>query len=106
MNDLANFILARIAEDEERGHSLVAQWFDVGNACQSCGTDGARLLAECDAKRRIVEHCHWGLDHYGDDSCGLGDDAEHNGGMDAVQTLRLLALPYADHPDFQQEWAE
>ena len=82
MTDLADFLLARIAEDEERGQSLVTQWFDVGNACQSCGTDGARVIAECRAKRRIVE--------------------AYGGAVWPV--LILLALPFADHPDYRQEW--
>jgi hypothetical protein len=67
----------------------------------------ARVLAECEAKRRIVE-LHTG---------GHGCVSHNSGGASAgdaygpnvvgsrpCPTLRLLALPYADHPDFQQEW--
>ena len=52
--------------------------------------DPARVLAECKAKRRIVERYAF-LAEYGDDG-------------DARWVLPLLALPYADHPDFQEEW--
>lgn len=59
----------------------------------------SRLLAECEAKRRIVkEHGpnEWGL-------CGVHvfDDDEHRA---PCQTLRLLALPYVDHPDYDDAW--
>jgi hypothetical protein len=40
-----------------------------------------RVLAECRAKRQVLEAC--------------GDDE---------QVLRCLALPYADHPDYREEW--
>jgi len=45
----------------------------------------AYVLAECEAKRRIVEHL-----------TGPAYDDE--------TVLRLLALPYADHESFQEEW--
>ncbi len=54
--------------------------------------DPARVLAECDAKRRIVER--WQL--------GEGDPEDHHPVPDEV--LRLLALPYADHESYQPEW--
>jgi hypothetical protein len=54
--------------------------------------DPARVRAECDAKRRIVER--WQL--------GEGDPEDHHPVPDEV--LRLLALPYADHPDYQPSW--
>lgn len=51
--------------------------------------DPARVLAECEAKRRIVAR------HDRDDSTSFGQPC---------QTLRLLALPYADHSDYRPEW--
>jgi phytoene/squalene synthetase len=51
--------------------------------------DPARVLAECDAKRRIVAEA----------------DAGHGGYPDGVYfAVRALALPYADHPDYRPEW--
>lgn len=47
--------------------------------------DPARVLAECEAKRRIVELCD-GFDEQG------------------REVRQLLALPYADHPDYREEW--
>jgi hypothetical protein len=80
---LIEFVLARIAEDEE--------------IVRLKGITGRRVergQLECEAKRRIVElhrakdngfctHCNWKW---------------------PCVTLRLLALPYADHPDYQPEW--
>lgn len=51
--------------------------------------DPARVLAECEAKRReIARHpC---------DNCGMGDDP--------CETLRLMTLPYTDHEDYDPAW--
>ena len=55
----------------------------------------ARALAEVDAKRRII------AEHHPVDPC----DA-HDASFQTVEcdTLRLLALPYADHRDYREEW--
>lgn len=63
--------------------------------------DQARLLAECDAKRRIVEQMvpmvaqleRWVEDEWGP----MGDD---NPG----RLLRVLALPFADREGYREEW--
>jgi hypothetical protein len=70
--------------------------------------DPARVLAEVDAKRRITdEH-----PNVNDGDCGTCITPRwgyptHGGASAAVwpcQTLRLLALPYADHSDYREEW--
>jgi hypothetical protein len=69
--------------------------------------DPARVLREIDAKRRLVE-CHepWTASN-GDTICGRCG-REHidgrPGGHFPCQTLRLLALPYADRPGYREEW--
>ena len=69
--------------------------------------DPARVLREIDAKRQIVE-CHepWTASN-GDTICGRCG-REHiegrPGGHFPCQTLRLLALPYADRPGYREEW--
>ena len=117
MSDLVEFLLARIAEDEEAARAAVDQgtprWAvggggeyvhpdpPPGNSYVATGPwggglgpaadhiarhDPARVLAECEAKRRIVEWMSaWQQDV-------------------AVEGLRLVALPYADHPDYRDEW--
>jgi hypothetical protein len=67
----------------------------------------ARVLREIDARRRIMD-CHesWVAGN-GDTICGRCG-REHiegrPGGHFPCQTLRLLALPYADHPGYREEW--
>lgn len=99
---LTEFLLARIAEDEAAARRAIAG--DVNElpfiACQ-CGrkihlgvSSPARVLAECEAKRRVAED-------YGPGAYFNGSDP-----MDrlAYRWLCLLAEPYADHPDYRQEW--
>ncbi|MCM3822271.1 DUF6221 family protein [Streptomyces sp. DR3-1] len=71
----------------------------------------ARVLAEVEAKRQIVglhpviggwedEDGHdRGL---GCECCGHSEEYSDRGGW--CETLRLLALSYADHPDYREEW--
>jgi hypothetical protein len=66
----------------------------------------ARVLAEVDAKRQTVALHSDPTGH----SCSITDDTGYAlnysdvAGDDACTTLRLLALPYADHPDYREEW--
>ncbi len=83
--DITEFLLARIAEDEA----------DV-KAGVYTGDVHTRLAAECEAKRQIVELC--------------GSAAERTRGEASVagyladNVLARLALPYADHPDYDESW--
>lgn len=127
---LAEFLLARIAEDEDAARAAngprwasgdgkisrgglyaldgdtedgwAIAWFQLGvanesrqlprfstvklyaheNAVHAALHDPARVLAECEAKRRIVA---W------DASVDYG-------------AVRFLATVYADHPDYRAEW--
>lgn len=126
--NLTEFLLARIAEDEAPTWELVpyrckpgccapAGW--VGHRCLICGTEEfggtvdaitetatehderihhrSRVLAECDAKRRIV-----GL--HTDQHDDAGDPLSYDYPYVGCTTLRLLALPYANHGAYRQEW--
>ena len=81
---LTDFLLARIAEDEKAVRGIRAPWW-----MENTPLDPARVLAEVAAKRRIVEHCE--VDHL---VASPGDP----------YVLQLLALPYADHSDWREEW--
>ena len=68
--------------------------------------DPARVLAECEAKRRIVEQAS-----EADRKCPEGDWPE-DGDMSWAPlsdlgrwTMKVLALPYADRPEYEKEWA-
>jgi hypothetical protein len=149
MADLAEFLIARIAEDERdaRSANVGQPWIYVDRTMRvEVGSDSdywapsaadhaadcdyedhwecsdarrnaliegdhivrwqpARVLAECEAKRRIVEQCKewlsygpvksWETDR-GEDAA-LSEDA-------APAILRLLALPYTNHPRYREEW--
>ena len=83
---LTEFLLARTAEDEEWGKNMANHY-----------VFGRYVLAECEAKRRIVER----LGAYGREGLEEFRDGWAAGMTDA---LVLLALPYADHPDYRKEW--
>lgn len=59
----------------------------------------ARVLAEVEAKRRIVEDCSG-------DTPGSVYYLENPDVTDGLncRVLCLLALPYADHPDYRPSW--
>ncbi|ROQ69188.1 hypothetical protein EDD93_3685 [Streptomyces sp. 840.1] len=79
---------------------------DPGVAAHIARHDPARALSEVEAKRQMVKlhACAAGhecstLDRHGEiDHCTWVMDSE------ACTTLRLLALPYADHPDYRDDW--
>lgn len=116
--DLVEFLRARLDQDE-----LVLR--TIGESFAPFGVlegpmSPARLLAEVEAKRRIVElHRSWALvdedegrqpDQYserycqtcGDDDSSLWNDRDLPGWP--CQTLLLLALPHADHESFDESW--
>jgi len=67
---------------DESGH-------DEDQAAHIARHDPARVLAECEAKRLLLE-LHG---PHGRDTEAL-----------PCRELAVLALPYADHPDYQPEW--
>lgn len=87
MSDLANFLLARIREDE----ATVAEFFEVGPS---------RVLADCAAKRRIVEDFR-ALD--ADYRTTRADETKARR-FQALVSIGQLATAYADHPDYDDTW--
>lgn len=130
MSDLIEFLRARLAEDEHLANELRKTCPHVDN----CGDgepdwdvvlDASRRLREIEAKRRILdEHAlMWRDIGWLEDDEGERVEAyaelevcarcvpkhSHFGSRAAVsegpcKTVRLLALPYADHPDYRPEW--
>lgn len=98
---LTSFLLARIAEDERHARKLAETDRRPVLSLATTVNHPERLLAECEAKRRIVE-LREGLR----EPSGLLDRVTFptaGASLDAV--LRLLALPYADHAEYRSEWA-
>ncbi len=120
--NITDFLLARIAEDEAAARAAIAPgqlhpWGDerlpetkvsqVPNEVRGYlgGTwgehfarhDPRRVLYECEAKRAIVEdQRRW--QGWGTNDAGQTFKVEKN------RTLCALALPYADHPDYDEAW--
>jgi hypothetical protein len=79
VHPLVGFLLARLAED--RAALLIVDR-------QFPGSD--RWVADCDAKRAIVELIAPGVE---------GVD-----GLAGCDVLIRMAQPYGDHPDFREAW--
>ena len=117
---LTDFLLARIAEDEdrvfdwERQQALAvngslgyanrdrAMWEHIG--VKALGFTPHRIRAECAAKRRIVEYRYsWNLQAENALGPPFGPILKAQV-ITADSVLRALALPYADHPDYDPAW--
>ena len=138
---LTEFLLARIAEDEETARAADGpRWFhhDKVVTFEAFGPDSgwvdasspisvdtrangwhivrwspARVLAECEAKRQIVEMALHLIASFDDVDA---EDAVRSGGRQlwpdvnrrershAWGRLATLATVYADHPDYDEEW--
>ena len=126
--NITEFLKARIDEDEAVAKLIPDAYTEhagdcLGTLCEGCGhcmhssedcdhdcgDDGisgccgamtalppmhVRVLADCEAKRRIVETANALLV----DTCDLQHSCE------AEDILSALALPYADHPDYDEAW--
>lgn len=96
MSALAEFVLARTTADEERYTREIRMHRDSSSAVARAWVgEMTRGLAECRAKRRIVEHFA--------DVVDAGFE-QWDGGVDARLTLGHLAAIYADHPDYDEAW--
>jgi hypothetical protein len=98
---LADWLLERFADTEQQArdsHHMVWELADV-------------VLADCEAKRRIVEEYLEAIapdpnPYHGSNTGTPSDDGFYEGGWEDALELacRCLALPYADHETFQPEW--
>lgn len=115
---LTEFLLARIAEDVAVAESIT---LDPDGVAQHFGKAGwvqwfaltvnrpwrggvASVLAECQAKRRIVEQIDMAIGNAAgewDTEAGwIADGVEE----ELVAVGRVLAAVYADHPDYDPAW--
>lgn len=79
------------------GYDVKAPWQGADHIARH---DPARVLAEVDAKRQMLGGLLPELES--SDGSILGEwnvDPDTAGAL-----LRLVALPYADHPDYREEW--
>lgn len=124
---LTDFLLARYAEDYEVAYGAApSPWKEgawdgtsdgprevldahggVAGRCYYGGTyghvlrfDPTRVLADIEAKRRIVEEL--AIPYIAERRRLM--NGQPSWGDEHPELLRWLALPYADHPDYREEW--
>jgi hypothetical protein len=135
MTSITEFLLERIAEDENLARAVIAdmpRWDsetwesavlevgeDLPGPILTARYSPVRVLAECAAKRAILElhplNPYYGLDQWGRWLpregepkmwfCDCQDDDGIIQGAGPCVTLRAMTAVYADHPDFDEEWA-
>lgn len=92
---ITEFLEARIAEDEARANYYGAL---------ALGT--TRVLAECAAKRAIIKQAQNATDAEKEfDDYEWQDTVSRSEPYAGDAILYALAAVYADHQDYQQEWA-
>lgn len=110
---LTEFLLARFAEDEANANEAEASGDRPWRASPYTPTmvflgrhDPARVVAECESKRRIVKLADEAdfLDGTVWSDRGVSTDPGYGDPYCGERILRALALPYADHPDYRDEW--
>jgi hypothetical protein len=129
MDDLIVFLRARLDEDAAAAKRVESRWRQIGETGVIVASDGthaeecangnwtgiaehivrhdpARVLADADAKRQMIRlhGCTEGHECSTVDRAGDVDHCTWVMEDEACTTLRLLALPYADHPDYRDEW--
>jgi hypothetical protein len=107
-DDLADFVLARNAERERLARTALPHYTDSVDDGQPSElvafrkyNDPTFVLLQCDAIRQVVELHRSALE------MRRTDDPYQAGYIKAMRDdrmLRLIALPYAGHPDYRPEW--
>ncbi|HEY2044412.1 MAG TPA: DUF6221 family protein [Jatrophihabitans sp.] len=123
MSELADFILARIEEEERECRArLDRQPATDDTVTDDVVTDDVvtddvvtddlvspgRLLLHCLARRKLVALHEIHIVDDGQDAMLDGESRSCRAGQNErdfiCPTLRMLALPYFDHADYQQRW--
>jgi hypothetical protein len=98
--EITEFLLARIGETSEAAKGDGDDW-------------SAFLIADCQAKLRVVDLHNLGGEYTSGSSeihdfrycatCGSGEPYEYPVEW-PCETIRFLALPYAEHAEYRSEW--
>ena len=103
MRDLRRFLLERLDEDEgvalETLRERASRREGLGSTHPGCW-EPVRVLAECEAKRLILLE-EPDLRRLPRAEVHVGRNS-HAGHPEAI--LRMLAMPYSSHPDFDDRW--
>ena len=117
MNDHTEWLLTQIDADEQQAHEHIAYWGKPTEGrplagdeydCMSIGS--ARVLAECEAKRRLIDFAfqyastidnEWGCCHSAEEIRSGETDCS---AISLWEVLSPLILPYASRPGCRPEW--
>lgn len=101
--DIVEFLTARIKEDEAAARKLL----NDRSVSESGKWYERRLLLECEVKKRLISIVasarQSALTSMVSDPDGDGHWIPQSIGW-MSESLNVLALPYYDHPDFEQDW--
>jgi hypothetical protein len=113
MPSLTDFLLARIAEDEAvaraaREHEYLSaardasplRWVKDPLGYGTIWVNSGRVLAECEAKRRIVT----ALAVREEFGAGLDSPEDKAATWALRESCKALAVVYADRPGYREEW--
>lgn len=118
MPDLAAWLLDQISEDERAALEVVTSYIawtedldkpaldsaiGPGDLDTYMSVDATRVLAECEAKRRIIEEAQIAQRSL-ERRLHPATDAINGHVIALRRVVRLLALPYADRPGYREEW--
>lgn len=124
-DDIVAFLTARLDEDEQVAQmaSPDNRYFDLlGGSDEEYAYltrfSTARVLADVEVKRRIVQELHGSEVHHIDNNYPVSTDTRYvcsscgDQGVESEEgvaypclTLRLLASLYAGHPDYRPQWS-
>ncbi|WP_422744313.1 DUF6221 family protein [Micromonospora sp. WMMD754] len=101
VDDLVTWMRQQLDDDERAARA----WLPLGNPAAAdrehiARHDPARVLAEVDAKRRVIDVLR-GFEPNDEWSTQPDMGLRQN---NAAGALRALALPYADRPGYRDEW--
>lgn len=100
-----NWVAVAVEPSSEPAHRVAMVLVAEGRA-HIVRHDPARVLREIEAKRRalVLHSAPTGHGCSTTDETGYNLNYDEVSPEDACTTLRLLALPYADRPGFQESW--
>lgn len=108
---LVDFLLARIAEDETVARAATEWWekqlwseIDEEQYLHVDRHRPARVLAECAAKRQVIQRHRERADRHGTEPTAPDRCAECQQHDWPCPSLRALGSVYADHFDYDDTW--
>jgi hypothetical protein len=95
---LVTFLLEKIAGDAQTARAMPHAIANLQSRWSP-----TMLLADCDAKARVVQHCVASIEAWRGDLTGSAEAACAI--ADLTMVLKLLALKYAHLKDYRERWA-